>query len=111
MNKAGTWYLVAVTQSDHIAVFRAGNVTSVQILDEPARPPARPPAARLRPPRVLGAVVTGVPSQPAATAGQDPGIAPSHRRSRQQMSTARRSPNSDSDTSFARSSSPASSGR
>lgn len=40
VNKAGTWYLVAVTRSDHVAVFRAGNVTSVQILDEPAsRPP------------------------------------------------------------------------
>jgi predicted DNA-binding transcriptional regulator YafY len=40
VNKAGTWYLVAVTRSDHVTVFRAGNVTSVQILDEPAsRPP------------------------------------------------------------------------
>lgn len=40
VNKAGTWYLVAATRRDQIAVFRAGNVTSVQILDEPAeRPP------------------------------------------------------------------------
>jgi predicted DNA-binding transcriptional regulator YafY len=40
VNKAGTWYLVAVTRSDQLTVFRAGNVTSVQILDEPAsRPP------------------------------------------------------------------------
>lgn len=40
VNKAGTWYLVAVTRSDRVTVFRAGNVTSVQILDEPAsRPP------------------------------------------------------------------------
>lgn len=40
VNKAGTWYLVAVTRSDQVRVFRAGNVTSVQILDEPAsRPP------------------------------------------------------------------------
>ena len=40
MNKAGTWYLAAVTQSGRVAVFRGGNITSVQILDEPAsRPP------------------------------------------------------------------------
>ena len=40
VNKAGTWYLVAVTRSGHVTVFRAGNVTSVQILDKPAsRPP------------------------------------------------------------------------
>lgn len=40
VNKAGTWYLVAVTRGDHVTVFRAGNVTTVQVLDEPAsRPP------------------------------------------------------------------------
>lgn len=40
VNKAGTWYLVAVTRSGQVTVFRAGNVTSVEILDEPAsRPP------------------------------------------------------------------------
>jgi len=40
VNKAGTWYLVAATRSDRVTVFRAGNVTSVQILDEPvSRPP------------------------------------------------------------------------
>jgi predicted DNA-binding transcriptional regulator YafY len=40
VNKAGTWYLAAVTRGDHVTVFRAGKVTSVQILDEPAsRPP------------------------------------------------------------------------
>ena len=40
VNKAGTWYLAAMTQSGRVTVFRAGNVTSVQILDEPAsRPP------------------------------------------------------------------------
>jgi predicted DNA-binding transcriptional regulator YafY len=36
VNKAGTWYLVAVNRSDRVTVFRAGNITSVQILDEPA---------------------------------------------------------------------------
>jgi predicted DNA-binding transcriptional regulator YafY len=39
VNKAGTWYLVAVTRSNQIAVFRAGNVTSVQILDRPGSQP------------------------------------------------------------------------
>jgi len=40
VNKAGTWYLVALTRSGHVTVFRAGNVTSVEVLDEPAsRPP------------------------------------------------------------------------
>ncbi len=40
VNKAGTWYLAAVTRSGHVAVFRVGNVTSVRILDEPASRPA-----------------------------------------------------------------------
>jgi predicted DNA-binding transcriptional regulator YafY len=40
VNKAGTWYLVAVTRSEHITVFRAGNVSSIQILDQAVgRPP------------------------------------------------------------------------
>jgi predicted DNA-binding transcriptional regulator YafY len=40
VNKAGTWYLVGVTRGGHVAVFRAGNVASVQVLGEPAsRPP------------------------------------------------------------------------
>jgi predicted DNA-binding transcriptional regulator YafY len=40
VNKAGTWYLVAATRSGHVAVFRAGNLTFVQTLDQPAsRPP------------------------------------------------------------------------
>jgi len=45
VNKAGTWYLVAVTQSDHVRVFRAEKVTCVQLLDEPA---SRPPGFDLR---------------------------------------------------------------
>jgi predicted DNA-binding transcriptional regulator YafY len=40
VNKAGAWYLVAVNHGDRVTVFRAGNITSVQILDESAsRPP------------------------------------------------------------------------
>jgi predicted DNA-binding transcriptional regulator YafY len=40
VNKAGTWYLVAATRSAQVRVFRAGNVSSVQLLAEPAsRPP------------------------------------------------------------------------
>jgi predicted DNA-binding transcriptional regulator YafY len=34
VNKAGTWYLAAATRSDRVTVFRAGNIISVQILDE-----------------------------------------------------------------------------
>jgi predicted DNA-binding transcriptional regulator YafY len=33
VNKAGTWYLIAVTRSGHVRVFRAGNITSVKILN------------------------------------------------------------------------------
>lgn len=40
VDKAGTWYLVALTRSGHVTVFRAASVTSVHIIDEPAsRPP------------------------------------------------------------------------
>jgi predicted DNA-binding transcriptional regulator YafY len=40
VNKAGTWYLVAVTASERVTVFRVGNVTDVRLLDEAAsRPP------------------------------------------------------------------------
>lgn len=40
VNKAGTWYLAAVTRSGHVAVFLVRHVTSVRILDEQAsRPP------------------------------------------------------------------------
>ena len=39
VNKAGTWYLVAVTRGGHVTVFRAGNITSVKVLNEPARRP------------------------------------------------------------------------
>lgn len=45
VNKAGTWYLVAVTGGDRVKVFRAGNVTSVRILDQVA---TRPPDFDLR---------------------------------------------------------------
>ena len=39
VNKAGTWYLAAVTGNGHVTVFRAGNITSLKILNEPARRP------------------------------------------------------------------------
>jgi predicted DNA-binding transcriptional regulator YafY len=40
VNKAGIWYLVAVTASERVTVFRVGNVTDVRLLDEAAsRPP------------------------------------------------------------------------
>jgi predicted DNA-binding transcriptional regulator YafY len=40
VNKAGVWYLVAVSRSDRITAFRAERITSVQVLDEAAsRPP------------------------------------------------------------------------
>jgi predicted DNA-binding transcriptional regulator YafY len=40
VNKAGAWYLVAVNQSDQVTVFRAGNITSVELLHESVcRPP------------------------------------------------------------------------
>jgi predicted DNA-binding transcriptional regulator YafY len=40
VNKAGTWYLVAVTSSGRTAVFRAGRITSARVLAEPASRPA-----------------------------------------------------------------------
>jgi predicted DNA-binding transcriptional regulator YafY len=40
VNKAGTWYLVAVTRSRRIAVFRAGRITSARVLAEPVERPA-----------------------------------------------------------------------
>jgi predicted DNA-binding transcriptional regulator YafY len=40
VNKAGTWYLVAMTRSPRITVFRAARITTARILAEPAgRPP------------------------------------------------------------------------
>jgi predicted DNA-binding transcriptional regulator YafY len=40
VNKAGTWYLVAMTRRGRITVFRAGRITSARVLAEPAgRPP------------------------------------------------------------------------
>ena len=40
VNKAGVWYLVALSASGRVTVFRAGRITSAQILDRPAhRPP------------------------------------------------------------------------
>jgi len=40
VNKAGTWYLVALAGGDRVTVFRAANITSVQIRNDPAsRPP------------------------------------------------------------------------
>ena len=35
VNKAGTWYLVAVTKSSRTAVFRVGRITAARILAEP----------------------------------------------------------------------------
>jgi len=40
VNKAGTWYLVAATRSGRVAVFRAGRITSAQVLNEPFERPA-----------------------------------------------------------------------
>jgi len=40
VNKAGTWYLVAVTRSGRTAVFRVGRITAARILAEPADRPA-----------------------------------------------------------------------
>jgi len=41
VNKAGTWYLVAMTRSRRVTVFRAGRITSAQVLAEAAGWPAR----------------------------------------------------------------------
>jgi predicted DNA-binding transcriptional regulator YafY len=40
VNKAGTWYLVATSDSDRISVFRAGRIAAATILDEPSSRPA-----------------------------------------------------------------------
>jgi len=40
VNKAGTWYLVAVTRSSRIAVLRVGRITAARILTEPVDRPA-----------------------------------------------------------------------
>ncbi len=40
VNKAGTWYLVAMTRSRCVTVFRAGRITSARVLAEPAGRPA-----------------------------------------------------------------------
>ncbi len=40
VNKAGTWYLVAVTRSRRITVFRAGRITSARVLAESVERPA-----------------------------------------------------------------------
>src|SRR5215472_5787033 len=40
VNKAGVWYLVALSASGRVTVFRAGRITSARILDQPVhRPP------------------------------------------------------------------------
>jgi len=40
VNKAGTWYLIAMAAGGRVTVFRAARITSVQILNEPVhRPP------------------------------------------------------------------------
>jgi predicted DNA-binding transcriptional regulator YafY len=40
VNKAGGWYLVAMSASGRVTVFRAGRITSARILDQPVhRPP------------------------------------------------------------------------
>jgi len=40
VNKAGVWYLVAMSASGRVTVFRAGRITSARILDQPVhRPP------------------------------------------------------------------------
>jgi len=40
VNKAGTWYLVAVACGGRVCVFRAGRISAVRILDEPFERPA-----------------------------------------------------------------------
>jgi predicted DNA-binding transcriptional regulator YafY len=40
VNKAGTWYLVAATRSERVAVFRAGRISSARVMDEPFERPA-----------------------------------------------------------------------
>jgi predicted DNA-binding transcriptional regulator YafY len=40
VSKAGTWYLVAVTRSRRVAVFRAGRITSARVLAESFERPA-----------------------------------------------------------------------
>jgi predicted DNA-binding transcriptional regulator YafY len=40
VNKAGTWYLVAGTDSGRVTVFRAGRITQARELDRPAPRPA-----------------------------------------------------------------------
>ncbi|MBO0775714.1 MAG: WYL domain-containing protein, partial [Actinobacteria bacterium] len=39
VNKAGTWYLVALTRRAQVMVLRAGRVTSARVLAEPAARP------------------------------------------------------------------------
>jgi predicted DNA-binding transcriptional regulator YafY len=40
VNKAGTWYLVAMARGGRVMVFRAGRITSARVLAEPAGRPA-----------------------------------------------------------------------
>jgi predicted DNA-binding transcriptional regulator YafY len=40
VNKAGTWYLVAVARGGRVCVFRAGRISAVRVLDEPFERPA-----------------------------------------------------------------------
>jgi predicted DNA-binding transcriptional regulator YafY len=40
VNKAGTWYLVAMTRGGRVTVFRAGRIGSARVLAEPAGRPA-----------------------------------------------------------------------
>jgi predicted DNA-binding transcriptional regulator YafY len=40
VNKAGTWYLVAATRSQRVAVFRVGRIRSARVLTEPFERPA-----------------------------------------------------------------------
>ncbi|MBO0772607.1 MAG: WYL domain-containing protein, partial [Actinobacteria bacterium] len=40
VNKAGTWYLVARTSGERVAVFRAGRITAARVLPAPAARPA-----------------------------------------------------------------------
>jgi predicted DNA-binding transcriptional regulator YafY len=40
VNKAGTWYLVAVARGGRVGVFRAGRISAARILDEPFERPA-----------------------------------------------------------------------
>lgn len=40
VNKAGTWYLVAATRGQRVAVFRAGRISSARVLAEPFERPA-----------------------------------------------------------------------